>query len=345
MMIENIQSHEHPGLHLVYSQFRSMEGIGIFALALETNGFARFKISRSGADSWQIDMTEEELGKPTYALYTGTEDSEEREIIRNIYNGDWNNIPNNIATQLRAKSTNNNMGEIIRVLMITSAGSEGINLRNTRYVHIMEPYWHPVRVEQVIGRARRICSHQGLEEQYRTVEVFVYIMVLTEAQLDSDSAVELKLKDTSSESPYNPQTTDENLFEISKRKEMLTSQLLVGIKEASVDCATHIRSNSKENLRCLSFNQPTVHDFSYKPNVSQEVNDVVAKLNRTEQTWEGQPIKFGREVNGKIEVKTYMLRNKRDVYDYESTTTPGLEPILLGRLIKTGAKEFTIEFI
>ena len=345
MMIENIQSHEHPGLHLVYSQFRSMEGIGIFALALETNGFARFKISRSGADSWQIDMTEEELGKPTYALYTGTEDSEEREIIRNIYNGDWNNIPNNIATQLRAKSSNNNMGEIIRVLMITSAGSEGINLRNTRYVHIMEPYWHPVRVEQVIGRARRICSHQGLEEQYRTVEVFVYIMVLTEAQLESDSAIELKLKDTSSESPYNPQTTDENLFEISKRKENLTSQLLVGIKEASVDCATHIRSNTKENLRCLSFNQPTVHDFSYKPNVSQEVNDVVAKLNRTEQIWEGQPIKFGREVNGKIEVKTYMLRNKRDVYDYESTTTPGLEPILLGRLVKTGAKEYTIEFI
>jgi len=344
-MIENIQSHEHPGLHLVYSQFRSMEGIGIFALALETNGFVRFKISRSGADSWQIDMPEEELGKPTYALYTGTEDSEEREIIRNIYNGDWNNIPNNIAAQLRAKSTNNNMGEIIRVLMITSAGSEGINLRNTRYVHIMEPYWHPVRVEQVIGRARRICSHQGLEEQYRTVEVFVYIMVLTEAQLDSDSAIELKLKDTSSESPYNPQTTDENLFEISKRKENLTSQLLVGIKEASVDCATHIRSNAKENLRCLSFNQPTVHDFSYKPNVSQEVNDVVAKLNRTEQTWEGQPIRFGREVNGKTEVKTYMLRNKRYVYDYESTTTPGLEPILLGRLVKTGAKEFTIEFI
>ena len=45
------------------------------------------------------------------------------------------------------------MGEIIKVFMITSSGSEGINLRNTRYVHIMEPYWHPVRTEQVIGRA------------------------------------------------------------------------------------------------------------------------------------------------------------------------------------------------
>ena len=56
------------------------------------------------------------------------------------------------------------MGEIIKVLMITSSGSEGINLRNTRYVHIMEPYWHPVRMEQVIGRARRICRHKDLPE-------------------------------------------------------------------------------------------------------------------------------------------------------------------------------------
>ena len=43
-MIENIEDPQHPGLHLVYSQFRSMEGIGIFALALEANGYAQFKI-------------------------------------------------------------------------------------------------------------------------------------------------------------------------------------------------------------------------------------------------------------------------------------------------------------
>ena len=34
--------------------------------------------------------------------------------------------------------------------MITSSGSEGITLRNTRYVHLVEPYWHPVRTDQVI---------------------------------------------------------------------------------------------------------------------------------------------------------------------------------------------------
>ena len=41
-MLENIQDPQHLGLHLVYSQFRSMEGIGIFTLVLEANGFAQF---------------------------------------------------------------------------------------------------------------------------------------------------------------------------------------------------------------------------------------------------------------------------------------------------------------
>ena len=68
------------------------------------------------------------------------------------------------------------MGDIIKVLMITSSGSEGITLKNTRFVHIIEPYWHPVRTDQVIGRARRICSHQDLPEELKTVEVFIYLM-------------------------------------------------------------------------------------------------------------------------------------------------------------------------
>ena len=43
-MLENIDDKEHQGLHLVYSQFRTAEGIGLFTLVLEKNGFARFVI-------------------------------------------------------------------------------------------------------------------------------------------------------------------------------------------------------------------------------------------------------------------------------------------------------------
>ena len=340
-MLDNIDDPEHKGLHLIYSQFRSMEGIGIFCLVLEANGFAKFKIKRTGINGWEINMSEEDMGKPCYALYTGTEDAEEREIIRNIYNGTWDYIPNNIATQLKAKSSNNNLGEIIKVLMITSAGSEGINLRNTRYVHIMEPYWHPVRVEQVIGRARRICSHQSLPKELQTVEVFIYIMTFTEAQLNSDFAIELKLKDLSKNAPYLPQTSDEKLYEISTIKEQLTTQLLRSVKESSIDCATHIQSSTKEGLVCLSFGRPNVSEFSYNPNYAQDENDTVANLNKEKIDWEAKPFTF------KQTGKRYMLRmDTKQVYDYDSVIQakqiPGVRPILIGKLIKNSRGEYEI---
>ena len=44
-MKNNIE--ENKGLHLIYSQFRTLEGIGIFQLVLEANGFAQFKIAKN----------------------------------------------------------------------------------------------------------------------------------------------------------------------------------------------------------------------------------------------------------------------------------------------------------
>ena len=197
-ILDNIQDPDYQGLHLVYSQFRTLEGIGIFTMVLIQNGFAQFKIKKNSLGAWEIDMLEKDLGKPTFALYTGTESAEEKEIIRNIYNGDWGLVKEpGIVDRLKQMSNNNNMGQIIKVFMITASGSEGINLRNTRYVHIMEPYWHPVRVEQVIGRARRICSHQGLPKALQTIEVFLYLMTFTPEQIASDASIELKRQDRS----------------------------------------------------------------------------------------------------------------------------------------------------
>jgi hypothetical protein len=287
-------------------------------------------------------MSEEDMGKPTFALYTGTEEAEEREIIRNIYNGSWDNIPNNIAAQLRRKSSNNNLGEIIKVLMITSAGSEGINLRNTRYVHIMEPYWHPVRAEQVIGRARRICSHKDLPEELQTVEVFIYVMEFTKEQLDSEHAIELRLsaRDKSKLAPYSVQTSDQKLYEISTIKEQLSTQLLTGIKESSIDCATYTKSNTKEGLVCLTFGKPNAQDFAFNPNYAQDESDTVAAINRVKVDWDARPFsdKYGKQ---------YMLRQDTyQVYDYDSVIqakkTPGVAPILLGKLVKTREGNYEI---
>lgn len=329
-ILDNIMDPEYKGLHLVYSQFRTLEGIGIFTMVMEANGFAQFKIVKTSSGAWEIQMKESDLGKPTFALYTGTETAEEKEIIRNIYNGDWDFVPTNIASHLREISNNNNMGEIIKVFMITSSGSEGINLRNTRYVHIMEPYWHPVRTEQVIGRARRICSHKELPIELQSVEVFVYLMTFTAEQIKSDDSIELKQKDLSKRDPKVPLTSDEALYEISSIKEEVNTQLINAVKEAAIDCAVYSH-NSKENLHCLNFGEPINSKFAFNPSISADQTDIVATLNKKEIKWKAKPVKiYGIDYAARKMNET--LYNIYDLKSYEAAQESGVNPLLIGTL-------------
>ena len=292
-MLNNITSEEHIGLHLLYSQFRSMEGIEIFKLVLIENGFAEFKLENINGQ-WSIVHNREDDGKLKFALYTGTEESDEKELIRLIYNGEWDKVPKNISDELKSVSSNNNFGEIIKLLMITASGSEGINLRNTRYVHIMEPYWNPARIDQVVGRARRICSHKNLETRYQTVEAFIYLMKFTIEQINSDNSVSLRMKDLS-KNKYDiigkdkkeqiPFTSDQALYEISQIKREISEQIITSIKETSIDCQLY-QLGSKENLNCLRFGKDGVASndaFSYKPDIKNENKDLISELNKKEE--------------------------------------------------------------
>ena len=332
-VLENIQDPENQGLHLVYSQFRTMEGIGIFSLTLDKNGFTQFKIKKNSSGIWSIDIDEVNKGKPTYALYTGTETSEEKEMLRHIYNGEWDQIPESISIELKRIAKNNNMGEVIKVFMITSSGSEGINLRNTRFVHIMEPYWHPVRTEQVIGRARRICSHKSLPKALQTVEVFVYLMIFTPEQLKSDDAIELKRKDLSKALPHVPMTSDQYLYEISEIKANLTAQLTDAVKETAFDC--YIYSNGK----CVNFGDPTKDKFAYVPDYSDQQNDTTVQANKEMIEWTGKPIRL----NGTDYVYRRMSKKVLNIYDKKSyegaLLDPSIIPLQIGTLEKNDAGE------
>ena len=254
-ILKNVLNPENLGLHLLYSQFRTIEGIGIFSLVLKANGFIQFKLTKNSSGQYILDIPEGMIvGQRMFALYTGTESAEEKELIRNIYNGEWNLLPNNLALQLKQVAPNNNMGEIIKLIIISAAGAEGISLKNTRFVHIMEPYWHPVRTEQVIGRARRICSHENLEEPLRNIKVFLYLMKLSEGQAKSASN-QLQRFDVSKtdKSSKIPLTTDENLYDLARRKQNIHKQLLKCVKETAIDCAIQFKSTSSETLKCYSF--------------------------------------------------------------------------------------------
>ena len=334
-MLENIQDENYQGLHLVYSQFRTAEGIGLFRLVLNTNGFTQFKISKSSLGQWEIAIPESQRGKPTYALYTGTESVEEKEIVRHIYNGEWDLIPDSIANELRANYRNNLMGEVIKVFMITSSGSEGINLTNTRYVHIMDPYWHPARLEQVIGRARRICSHKDLPKPLQTVEVFVYLMVFSPEQLASDEAIELKRKDISKLPPRVPFTSDQYLYEIIEIKAKVQSQLTDIIKETSFDC--YIYSNGK----CINFGDSSITKFSYVPDYGEQQNDTTVIANKIALEMEGKPITINgvEYVYVRVNPKLFKIYDKQTYLN--ALKDASIVPLQIGTLeMKKGERIF-----
>jgi hypothetical protein len=270
-ILENLESEDNVGLHLLYSNFRTMEGIGIFKLVLEANGFAPFKIHRQG-NVWEIDEGDPaDANKPRFALYTGTETAEEKEILRNIYNSNWELVPASIADVLRKKTENNYMGEVIKILMITASGAEGINLENTRFVHIMEPYWHMVRVDQVVGRARRICSHKHLPVELRTVKVFLYMACFTAEQMKSKKNIELMVNDVDRVTGM-PQTTDQSLYEIAGIKDALNSQILRALKETAMDCSLYASGNKEEKLVCYGGTKTTTNDFISYPSLDLDLN-------------------------------------------------------------------------
>ena len=111
--MKNIQNPQNKGLNLVYTEFKSVEGIGTLSIILEANGFSQFKIKKKGTDDWTIDVPEDakKSGK-LFAQYIGDVKEDEREVLRNIYNGDWEYLPKGLVGELNAIHKNNLYGEI-----------------------------------------------------------------------------------------------------------------------------------------------------------------------------------------------------------------------------------------
>ena len=322
-MLENIEDPKHIGLHLIYSQFRTLEGIGVFKLVLEENGFVHFTLMKNELGVYVANISPEDIGKPAFALYTGTESEEEKEIIRNIYNNDWDDLTSPMQESLKEISTSNVMGEVIKVLIISSSGAEGINLKNVRFVHITEPYWHPVRVEQVIGRARRICSHEALPEHMRDIEVFYYLMKFSEEQLSNTNYKELINKDKDA-SGKKTITSDEKLLELSESKQRLNKELQMAIKSTAMDCLLH---SKKTGDKCLLLTSTHTNKFAYNPEYQKDKDDEISTLNVEKKKLKLKKFPY-KGINYALDSETKIL------YDYEAYKKK--QVIEVGKIVVTG---------
>ncbi len=92
------------------------------------------------------------------------------------------NIPYGIITGAIPKDLRNNYvkdynANKVKVMLISSAGGEGLSLKETRSVIIMEPHWNNEKINQVIGRAIRYKSHNNLPPKERHVDIYMLLLV------------------------------------------------------------------------------------------------------------------------------------------------------------------------
>lgn len=73
------------------------------------------------------------------------------------------------------------------VMLITRAGSEGLDLKGTRSVVLLESNWHAACEEQIIGRAIRQGSHAHLPEEDRNVKIYRLMMVKPSSYQEVDT--------------------------------------------------------------------------------------------------------------------------------------------------------------
>jgi hypothetical protein len=245
------------GSNLVYSQFKTVEGLGVLREALKANGFVEIEIEggdwmpralRTTTDNKLrfSKATEESLrkgpdaGEKRFMFLTGEGLREKRNLLLNIFNGAFDKVPEEMRKVLEESGyteRKNKYGEICWVFGITGAGAEGISLKCCRAVHIMEPYWNKVRLDQVKGRAIRICSHQDLPFNQRDVEIYTYYTIFS-AEQKNKNKIDVTIRQTDED-----ETSDEKVYNVGLKKDKINQELLDMMKETAMDCGLNAGDN------------------------------------------------------------------------------------------------------
>jgi hypothetical protein len=170
-------------------------------------------------------------------------------------------------------------------------------------------------------------------------------MTLSDAQKTDEKSLRIRQNDRSRKDDVTPVTTDEMLYEISSIKEEISANILMAVKEASIDCALHMKPGAKEKLQCFTFGSNDVNKITYAPSYDEEPTDAMVNINREKKLWKAKELEI-KEDNG--DVKNYDINpDTIEVYDFDSYVSGN--PVKVGRLtmLKEKGKDKTwkIEFI
>jgi len=209
------------GIILVYSSYIDA-GIIPMALALEEMGFTRYgEKAKPLFKTPPTPIVDVRTMKPPVSK----KDFKPARYV--MITGDPRLSPNN-DLDVKAITNNDNIfredekgdivdisGEIIKVVLISQAGSEGLDFKAIRQVHILEPWYNINRIEQIIGRAVRNFSHKDLSFKKRNVQIFLYGTILKNTE---EEAVDLYI------------------YRVSELKAVKIGKVTRLLKQTAVDC-------------------------------------------------------------------------------------------------------------
>jgi len=279
----NINKQAPTGKILVYTFFLRLVGLGIFSIVLQQSGkWAPFRIKKINKQ-WEIESRSEDEGKWRYIFYSGDETQEQKDIYTKIMNSQWDTLGADCAglvKQLKSIHPNNYYGEIIKMIMITQSGAEGLDLKEIRYIHILEPHWQNALLDQIIGRGVRNGSHLTLPEKHRTVEAFIYMATLTPALVRKISFIDVRNDVYKYPNPTFPDkankvvSSDEHLFLTAERKRYIINEFQRLMKESAFDCVLNYRENKLnpdyKGITCMDYSTKNRDDYLMTPMLEDE---------------------------------------------------------------------------
>lgn len=190
------------GLTFVYSNFKEYGGLKSFVKFIEYHGYKNFKVHGPG--------------HKRFAIWSGDEKHEVKNEIKHTFN-----------------KKENVDGSLLKIILGSPAIKEGVSLKRVQQVHVMEPYWNISRMQQIIGRALRYCSHKDMPRDKRFVDVFVYVATCPEKKC-----------------VY----ADDYIWKLAKQKQTLITKFEDALKEKAIDCEIFYDGNNypsdKKKIKC-----------------------------------------------------------------------------------------------
>jgi len=89
--------------------------------------------------------------------------------------GDKRLCPNVMERLNIFNDKNNKNGTSVKVLLGSDILSESVDIMNVRQLHILTPHWNYEKINQIIGRIRRVGSHDALPPEQRSVNIYLYM--------------------------------------------------------------------------------------------------------------------------------------------------------------------------